>query len=113
MTCQSPVPPNTAPTCSTMKQYHLGQGSRLPEGCELRNPEPLEGFDSDQERRLRSRKKSALGDTREDLWREMYLIVVPDTPSPRRVAAEHRVMLQTLGMVLMAPSNRRGGNFRF
>lgn len=78
----------------------LKDHTRLPEGCELRNEEPLEGFDTEQERRLRSRKKGALGDTKEDQWKEAYLILFPDTlvseiPSPYYDYGEDMKMQQS------------------
>ncbi|KAF2651819.1 hypothetical protein K491DRAFT_76420 [Lophiostoma macrostomum CBS 122681] len=68
------------PQCTRCRQTfesdsELKDHSRLLEGCQLRDEESLEGFDNDQERRLRSRKKGFLDDTR----KETYLILFPDT----------------------------------
>ncbi len=45
-----------------------------------------EGFTKDQEKRLRSRKKTNADMTDEDKWREIYMILFPDDehaiPSP-------------------------------
>lgn len=48
-----------------------------------------EGFTKDQEKRLRSRKKTHTDMTDEDKWREIYTILFPDDdpgaiPSPRK-----------------------------
>jgi hypothetical protein len=76
-----------APQCTRCCQAFdsdskLREHSRLPEGCDLRTADPLEGFDKDQERRLRSRKKGVLADSKEDQWKEIYLILFPDTLLP-------------------------------
>jgi hypothetical protein len=46
-----------------------------------------EGFTKDQEKRLRSRKKTHADMTDEDKWREIYIVLFPDDdqsviPSP-------------------------------
>ena len=51
------------------------------------NHTPLDGFSKEQERQLRSRKKSDKNMTDAERWRETYLILFPDDdpatiPSP-------------------------------
>lgn len=38
----------------------------------------VEGFNKDQEKKLRSRKKATADTTDEDKWREIYMILFPD-----------------------------------
>jgi len=82
------LPPLCTRCCGTFKSdSELKEHSRLPIPCEIQNTDPPEGFDKSQEKLLRSRKKGLFGDTKEDQWREMYLILFPDTlpteiPSP-------------------------------
>ncbi len=50
-----------------------------------------EGFTKDQEKKLRSRKKTYADMTDEDKWREIYCVLFPDDeqgtcPSPCRLA---------------------------
>ena len=49
----------------------------------------FEGIDDEQEKRIKSRKRSAGTQSEEDLWRAMYKVIFPDTderltPSPCR-----------------------------
>ncbi|KAF2492919.1 hypothetical protein BU16DRAFT_93784 [Lophium mytilinum] len=82
------LPPQCTRCCQTFKsEAELKAHSRIPEGCEIRDEERLEGFDLSQEKRLRSKKRGLLGDAREDQWRDVYLILFPDAllseiPSP-------------------------------
>lgn len=52
--------------------------------CELVPGNPPEGITTDQERRLRSRKKSSRDQSDEGRWREMYQLLFPgeEVPSP-------------------------------
>jgi hypothetical protein len=55
--------------------------------CEVREEEPIEGFDKDQEKKLKSRKRSCPEQSEEDKWREVFRILFPDDepsimPSP-------------------------------
>lgn len=53
--------------------------ARAPEPCQVHDPEPLDGFNQDQEKRLRSRKKTAGEElTEPEKWRQMYRILFPD-----------------------------------
>ena len=62
--------------------------ARAPTPCQIREPEPLDGFTQDQEKRLRSRKKKPGEElTEPEKWRAMYRILFPDMaeddiPSP-------------------------------
>ncbi|GAB1316788.1 hypothetical protein MFIFM68171_06998 [Madurella fahalii] len=56
-------------------QLHLQQDPP----CTIREKDTLhEGFTKDQEKRLRSRKKTHADMTDEDKWREIYMILFPD-----------------------------------
>jgi hypothetical protein len=43
--------------------------------CELNQSEPAEGLDKEQEKKLKSKKKSSLSE--EEKWREIYKILFP------------------------------------
>lgn len=56
-------------------------------GCEIKEQVPLEGFNKDQERKLKSKKRSIVYQSEEDKWKGVYLILFPDDaesdmPSP-------------------------------
>ncbi|KAI0431691.1 hypothetical protein F5Y09DRAFT_340390 [Xylaria sp. FL1042] len=60
---------------------------RAPIPCELRESEPIEGFDADQERQLKSRKKKSHIVSEVDKWRAVFQILFPhisadEIPSP-------------------------------
>ncbi|KAI1359619.1 hypothetical protein F5Y08DRAFT_344484 [Xylaria arbuscula] len=60
---------------------------RAPVPCQLRDPEPIEGFNADQEKQLKSRKKKDHIVTEADKWRAVFHILFPDVktkeiPSP-------------------------------
>ncbi|KAI0974137.1 hypothetical protein F4678DRAFT_424730 [Xylaria arbuscula] len=60
---------------------------RAPIPCELKESEPIEGFDADQERQLRSRKKKSHVVSEVDKWRAVFQILFPhilveEIPSP-------------------------------
>ncbi|KAI1284140.1 hypothetical protein F5Y07DRAFT_385663 [Xylaria sp. FL0933] len=60
---------------------------RAPIPCELRESEPIEGFDAEQERQLKSRKKKSHIVTEIDKWRAVFQILFPhvlpdEIPSP-------------------------------
>jgi hypothetical protein len=44
----------------------------------VREQIPLEGFDKDQERRLKSKKRSQVYQSEEDKWKSAYRILFPD-----------------------------------
>jgi hypothetical protein len=53
--------------------------------CELNQSEPAEGLDKEQEKKLKSKKKSSLSE--EERWREVYKVLFPNDdeetiPSP-------------------------------
>jgi hypothetical protein len=67
----------------------LTEHSRSDVGCKVSNAEPIEGFDKDQERKLRD-KKLMRAESEERKWRSVYLILFPDAalgeiPSPCRL----------------------------
>lgn len=64
----------------------LTNHSRSTVVCEIRSFEAPEGFNKEQEKKLRSRKREG-NPTEEDLWRKMYRILFPlddntSIPSP-------------------------------
>jgi hypothetical protein len=60
--------------------------------CPLIHGEVLDGVDKEQEKKLRSRKKSTLSE--EEKWREMFRVIFPDhdedlMPSPCIYSSSH------------------------
>ncbi|KAK5629133.1 hypothetical protein RRF57_004848 [Xylaria bambusicola] len=49
--------------------------------CELRDPEPIEGFDGDQETQLKARKKKSQIVSEVDKWRAAFQILFPHVPA--------------------------------
>ncbi|KAF2106959.1 hypothetical protein BDV96DRAFT_311431 [Lophiotrema nucula] len=77
--------PRCYETFSVDALLHVYQ--RADEPCAKRPEEAIEGFDSVQERSLKSRKKPKSELTEEDKWKDMYRILFPDDddslmPSP-------------------------------
>ncbi|KAL1598784.1 hypothetical protein SLS60_007926 [Paraconiothyrium brasiliense] len=74
--------------CSTFaNEPTLREHQRDPRGCEIKEQVPLEGFDKDQERKLKSKKRSLVYQSEEDKWKGVYRILFPDDndvdmPSP-------------------------------
>ncbi|KAH4037652.1 hypothetical protein HBI56_222930 [Parastagonospora nodorum] len=65
----------------------LTEHQRSTESCIVRDAIPMEGFDKDQERALKSRKSMFRAESEEAKWKIVYLILFPDTalgelPSP-------------------------------
>ncbi|KAF2728720.1 hypothetical protein EJ04DRAFT_476937 [Polyplosphaeria fusca] len=65
----------------------LHEHQRADEPCKKRPPEVIEGFNKQQEKRLKSRKKTQTDTSEENKWRDMYRVVFPDDdaatmPSP-------------------------------
>ncbi|KAF2469800.1 uncharacterized protein BDR25DRAFT_227736, partial [Lindgomyces ingoldianus] len=84
--------------CSTFpNEPSLREHQRDPRGCEIQEQIPLEGFDKDQERKLKSKKRNLGFLTEEDKWKGVYRILFPDDneenmPSPYidyRVSSEN------------------------
>ncbi|KAI1353483.1 hypothetical protein F5Y01DRAFT_53989 [Xylaria sp. FL0043] len=72
--------------CFESEQYYVDH-QRAPIPCELRESEPIEGFDAEQERQLRSRKKKSHVVSEVDKWRAVFQILFPhvlpgEIPSP-------------------------------
>jgi len=57
----------------------MREHSRLPTPCDIVEAAPREGFDNDQERQLKLRKRPA-GQTEVERWIEMYRILFPEDP---------------------------------
>jgi hypothetical protein len=58
---------------------------RQPKVCEIKEAQPMEGFDKAQEKELRSRKRTMLNEV--EKWKATYRILFPDDdeqlqPSP-------------------------------
>ena len=74
--------------CSTFaNEPTLREHQRDPRGCEVKEHVPLEGFDKDQERKLKSKKRSLVYMSEEDKWKGVYRVLFPDDneadmPSP-------------------------------
>ncbi|CAI6336622.1 unnamed protein product [Periconia digitata] len=74
--------------CSTFaNEPILREHQRDFRGCEVKEHIPLEGFDKDQERKLKSKKRSLVYQSEEDKWNGVYKILFPDDneadmPSP-------------------------------
>lgn len=74
--------------CSTFSnEPTLREHQRDARGCEIKDQVPLEGFDKDQERKLKSKKRSLVYQSEEDKWKGVYRILFPDDndvdmPSP-------------------------------
>ncbi|OCK79198.1 hypothetical protein K432DRAFT_355440 [Lepidopterella palustris CBS 459.81] len=65
----------------------LNEHHRARQGCEVREEDPTEGFDKEQENKLKSRKRRQPDRSEEDRWRHVYRILFPDDipsamPSP-------------------------------
>jgi hypothetical protein len=56
----------------------LREHQRDPRGCDVKEQILLEGFDKDQERRLKSKKRSQTYQTEEEKWKGVYHILFPD-----------------------------------
>jgi hypothetical protein len=78
--------------CSTFpNEPTLRDHQRDARGCEIREQVPPEGFDKDQERKLKSKKRSLVYQSEEDKWKGVYRILFPDDveeamPSPCKLA---------------------------
>ncbi|WYZ43317.1 hypothetical protein EsH8_VI_001016 [Colletotrichum jinshuiense] len=84
------LPKFSCPRCSQPfeTQSDLQAHARSPDPCEVREPEVLDGITQDQEKRLRSRKKTSAKElTEAEKWAQVYGILFPDVkereiPSP-------------------------------
>jgi hypothetical protein len=59
-------------------EAELTAHARSQDVCLVQNAEPQEGFDKDQEKILKSRKKSVL--TEKQKWKDMFRVLFPDVP---------------------------------
>lgn len=82
------LPPQCHRCCSVFQNdVALRDHQRDLRGCEIREQLPPEGFDKEQERRLKSKKRSQVFQSEEDKWKGVYRILFPDDddanmPSP-------------------------------
>ncbi|KAI8315536.1 hypothetical protein K4K59_001144 [Colletotrichum sp. SAR11_240] len=84
------LPKFSCPRCSQPfeTQADLQAHARLPTPCEVKEPEVLDGITQDQEKKLRSRKKTSGKELNEaEKWTQVYRILFPDVrereiPSP-------------------------------
>ncbi|KAK2001679.1 hypothetical protein LX36DRAFT_327773 [Colletotrichum falcatum] len=84
------LPKFSCPRCSQPfdTQADLQTHARSADACEVREPEFLDGITQDQEKRLRSRKKTSAKELNEaEKWTQVYGILFPDVreremPSP-------------------------------
>ena len=70
-------------------EAQLTEHSRVMDGCIMKDAKPMEGFDKDQEKKLKSRTSMFRAENEEQKWKIIYLILFPDTalsemPSPCR-----------------------------
>ncbi|KAF2028881.1 hypothetical protein EK21DRAFT_113413 [Setomelanomma holmii] len=73
------LPPQCHRCCTTFStEVALREHQRDPAGCDVQAQVPLEGFDKDQERRLKSKKKSQNYMTEDEKWKVVYRILFPD-----------------------------------
>lgn len=73
------LPPQCHRCCTTFSNdVTLREHQRDPRGCDVREQMPLEGFDKEQERHLKSKKKSQVHQTEEEKWKGVYRILFPD-----------------------------------
>lgn len=56
----------------------MKEHQRAPQGCEVRDEIVAEGLSPEQEKKLKSRKRSRPDQTEGDKWREIYMILFPD-----------------------------------
>ena len=82
------LPPQCHRCCTTFADdVALREHQRDPGGCELRELIPLEGFDKDQEKKMKSKKGSQVHHGEVEKWKAVYRILFPDDhdadmPSP-------------------------------
>ncbi|RYN68691.1 hypothetical protein AA0118_g1174 [Alternaria tenuissima] len=82
------LPPQCHRCCTTFtNDIALREHQRDPSGCELREQIPLEGFDKEQEKRMKSKKGSQMHHSEVEKWKAVYRILFPDDhdadmPSP-------------------------------
>lgn len=82
------LPPQCHRCCTTFtNDLALREHQRDPSGCELREQIPLEGFDKEQEKRMKSKKGSQMHHSEIEKWKAVYRILFPDDhdadmPSP-------------------------------
>ncbi|KAI0206765.1 hypothetical protein F4808DRAFT_454683 [Astrocystis sublimbata] len=68
--------------CFDSEQTYIDhQRAQIP--CELGEKEPIEGFDAEQERQLKSRKKRSRVVSEIDKWKAVYQILFPHIPPER------------------------------
>lgn len=86
---QHMLPPYKCPRCSTyfMTDLELYDHSRAPDPCQINGANTLEGITPDQEKALKSKKrtnKSGTLNNEEEKWRDIYTILFPleNIPSP-------------------------------
>lgn len=60
-------------------EAQLTDHSRSSDGCVIRDTQPIEGFDKDQEKKLKSRRSMFRAESEEHKWKIVYLILFPDT----------------------------------
>jgi len=83
----------------------LHSHARAAEPCQVREPQPADGFNQDQEKKLRSRKKTAGEElTEPEKWKQMYRTLFPDVredeiPSPRKFGPSLRMPIKRGGEI--------------
>jgi hypothetical protein len=78
--------------------------------CQISEPVVLQGFDKEQEQRLRKRKRSML--TEAEKWKEMYKILFPyddddSIPSPCRCFTRLKISILSRRLLWLSQSTPR------
>ncbi|KAH8719328.1 hypothetical protein GQ44DRAFT_809716 [Phaeosphaeriaceae sp. PMI808] len=60
-------------------EAQITEHSRLSDGCVMRDAKLIEGFDKDQEKKLKDRSTMFQAESEEHKWKIVYLILFPDT----------------------------------
>ena len=100
------LPIHCARCCLIFKsEAELKEHYRSPNTCDMRDDEPLEGFDNEQEKKPRCRKRSIYAQTEEEKWKEMYRTLFPNDdeatfPSPCKRSCSYRKVLQSTNLVV-------------
>jgi len=100
------LPIHCARCCLIFKsEAELREHYRSLNTCDTRDDEPPEGFDNEQEKKLRCRKRSTHTQTEEEKWKEMYRTLFPNDdeatfPSPCKRSCSYQKVLQSTNSVI-------------
>ncbi|KAF2466340.1 uncharacterized protein BDR25DRAFT_317733 [Lindgomyces ingoldianus] len=82
--------------CTFKTESDLRGHQRALEGCTVQEAKGYDGYDKEQEKKLKSKKRCISGKTEEDKWNDIYMILFPEAhpsaiPSPYY---EHNIAVQ-------------------